>query len=301
MSEINYPLLGSYVPMSKSTDYLVGAVKIAESEDANCFMFYTGAPQNTKRVPVSELEVPEFRTDIANSDINLNTVAIHAPYVVNLGNSLKAHTFDFGVQFLSQELQRASEIGVSLVVLHPGSAVGATVQQGLDQLVKGLDDIIATKPKGIKICLETMAGKGTELGVNFQELAYVIKNVKDSSDLGVCMDTCHVFDSGYDIKNNWDGVKEEFNKEIGFDKLWCMHINDSKNGLDSGSDRHANIGYGQIGFDALCKIVWDEQFKNVPKYLETPLVEGVAPYKYEIKMLRDKKFTDFVKTIEESL
>lgn len=202
MSSQTKLLLGSYVPMKKGTNYLVGCVETALAEDANCFMFYTGAPQNTKRVPVAELGVTQFHGALKQAEITANNLAIHAPYVVNMANSINSATFQFGVDFLIQELKRAHEMGVLIVVVHPGAGVGAPTEQALDQLVKGLNEVIAQKPSGVKIALETMAGKGSEVGINFDQLAYIINQVEDSVELGVCFDTCHLYDSGYDLKND---------------------------------------------------------------------------------------------------
>jgi len=292
-----YPLLGSYAPLSQKNDYLLGTLDFVLDENANTFMFYTGAPQNTKRKPVSEFNVDEFKTKLATTNIDLDTVCIHAPYVINLGNSIKLDVWQFGIDFLIKEIKRAHEIGIKIINLHPGAAVGADPDTALDQLVKGLNEVMKVKPAGIKIALETMAGKGTEIGRNFDQLAYVINHVDKNQELGVCIDTCHLYDAGYDIKNDWEGVKAEFIEKIGLEKLFCMHINDSKYGLNSHKDRHANIGYGYLGFETIHKIVFDETIKDVPKYLETPFVDEKPPYKEEIKMLLEGKFNDFLKKL----
>lgn len=291
-------LLGSFIPMKKSTNYLLGTIAEAQVEGANCFMFYTGPPQTTKRTPIEELKVVEFHHQAEMVGIDLNTLAIHAPYVVNMANSINPSTFTFGVDFLIQELKRAAQIGVKIVVVHPGAGVGASLEQSLNQLVKGLNQVIAQKPQGVKIALETMSGKGSEVGVNFDQLAYLIDHVDNNQDLGVCFDTCHLYDSGYDIKNQWDAVKQEFNQKIGLDKLYCIHLNDSKFGLNSHKDRHANIGYGMLGFAALDKIVHDPELILVPKYLETPWIAEIPPYKEEIAMLKNHQFFDFISQIE---
>jgi len=297
----NELLLGSYAPLNAQTDYLPGTLKFALDEGANTFMFYTGAPQNTRRKPVSDFKIPEFQNEIKASRIALDTVCIHAPYVINLANAKNQNTWEFGVDFLKQEIQRAAAIGVSLINLHPGASVGLSSEIGMDQLVKGLNEVFKTKPKGMKIALETMAGKGTEIGVNFDQMAYILKHVDDHVDLGVCIDICHIYDAGYDIKNHWETVKAEFDEKVGLENLYCMHINDSKFGLNSHKDRHANIGYGQIGFEAINKIVHDEDLITVPKYLETPYIGKIAPYPYEIAMLKNQKFEDFVAQIENQI
>jgi len=291
-------LLGSYAPLNAQTGYLPGTLKFALDEGANTFMFYTGAPQNTKRKPVSDFEIPQFESEIKASRIALDTVCIHAPYVINLANAKSANTWEFGVDFLKQEIQRAAAIGVNIINLHPGASVGLGAQIGMDQLVKGLNEVFKTKPQGMKIALETMAGKGTEIGINFDQMAYILNHVDHNEDLGVCIDICHIYDAGYDIKNHWETVKAEFDQKVGLKNLCCMHINDSKFGLGSHKDRHANIGYGQIGFDAINKIVHDADLEAIPKYLETPYIGDIAPYAYEIAMLKNQKFEDFIAKLE---
>lgn len=289
---MNNLIIGCHVSM-KAPKYLLGSVQEATSYNANAFMIYTGAPQNAKRKPIQELLLPEFRANLALNNIKIEDVIVHAPYIINLANTIKPSTFDFSVELLRKELKRSQEIGVSTIVLHPGSTVGADKTLALNQIVKGLD-AACFEGQTVKIALETMAGKGNETGSNFQELAYIINNVKNKSLIGVCWDTCHLYDSGYDIVNNLENTIKEFDQLIGIEKLLVLHINDSKFGLNSHKDRHENLGMGKIGFDALMKIIYHPLFAKKTKILETPWIGNHAPYKEEITMIHNKVFNEQV-------
>ncbi|AGM25006.1 deoxyribonuclease IV [Spiroplasma chrysopicola] len=288
-------IIGSHVSMNKPGNYLLGALKDTIANDANAMMIYTGPPQNTIRVDTSNFFIEEFHEQLKSNNLSLDNVIIHAPYIINLGNSINLSTFDIAVEFLKKEIKRAEEIGVKIIVLHPGSAVGAERQVGLDQIVKGLN-LVLTKVQTVKIALETMAGKGTELGINFDELKYIIDNVNFSEKLGVCWDTCHMHDAGYDFENDLEEILAEFNNKIGLDNLLCLHINDSKNPINNHKDRHENIGYGFLGFETLIKIIYHPLLDGKIKVLETPYVGDKAnatpPYKAEIAMINAKSFTD---------
>lgn len=280
--------IGSHVGLS-APDYLLGSVKEALSYDANTFMFYTGAPQNTRRKEISELKVDEAKALMKETNIDVSKIVVHAPYIINLANTTKPETFELATSFLKKEIDRVSEIGASYLVLHPGSHVNAGVDKGLEQIVKGLN-MVLEKDSNVFICLETMSGKGSELGKNFEEIKYIIDNVTHNHLLKVCLDTCHIHDAGYDIINNLDGVLNEFDEVIGLDRLAVIHINDSKNEQGASKDRHENLGYGYIGFEALNKIVNHPQLDNVIKILETPWYENKPYYKKEIEMLRNQSF-----------
>ena len=251
----------------KKDDGMLGSVKEAISYGCNTFMFYTGAPQNTFRSDIDEDTVKRAIELMKNEKIDINDVVIHAPYIVNLANDKDESKFNFAVNFLKQELERASMLGICNVVLHPGSHVGLGGQRGLDNIIRALN-MVLDEGNGPIICLETMAGKGSELGKTFQELSYIINNVKNSSRLGVCLDTCHLNDAGYDM-SMFDNVLDEFDKIIGIDRIRCIHINDSKNGKNSHKDRHENIGFGTIGFKNLINIIYNERISSIPKILET--------------------------------
>ena len=284
-------LIGSHVSMS-GKEMLLGSAKEAFSYGANVMMVYTGAPQNTRRKPIEELNAEIGKKFMAENGIK--EVVVHAPYIINLANTTKEGYIDFAIDFLKEELRRAEAIGATQVVLHPGSHVGAGVDVGLNQIIYGLNQVI-TKDQTIQIALETMAGKGTELARTFEELARIIDGVTYNEHLSVTFDTCHVHDAGYDIKNDLSGVLTQFDKTVGLDRIKVLHINDSKNPVGAHKDRHENFGFGEIGFDALMNVIQVPEFKNLPKILETPWIKvedkvQIAPYKKEIEMIRSGKF-----------
>ena len=284
--------IGSHVSMN-GKEMMLGSVKEALSYQATTFMFYTGAPQNTAIKPISQLRIEEAKALMNENGIDIDDVVVHAPYIINLANTLKPETFELAVNFLKQEVERCEAIGVSRLVLHPGSHVKAGDEAGLKQIVKGLN--MALKPnQKVKIALETMAGKGSELGRTFDQLQYMIEHVEHNELLGVCLDTCHLNDAGYDL-TKFDEILDEFDEKIGLDRLLVVHVNDSKNDRGAHKDRHENIGYGTIGFDTLNKIVHHPKLKDVPKILETPYIEGHAPYKEEIDMLKTQTFNNGLK------
>ena len=284
--------IGSHVSMN-GKEMMLGSVKEALSYQATTFMFYTGAPQNTARKPISQLRIEEAKALMNENGIDIDDIVVHAPYIINLANTLKPETFELAVNFLKQEVERCEAIGVSRLVLHPGSHVKAGDEAGLKQIVKGLN--MALKPnQKVKIALETMAGKGSELGRTFDQLQYMIEHVEHNELLGVCLDTCHLNDAGYDL-TKFDEILDEFDEKIGLDRLLVVHVNDSKNDRGVHKDRHENIGYGTIGFDTLNKIVHHPKLKDVPKILETPYIEGHAPYKEEIDMLKTQTFNNGLK------
>lgn len=289
---MNELIIGSHVSFNNK-DQLLGAVKEAVSYGSNTFMFYTGAPQNTRRGEINDFVTLEAYKLMKENNIELDKVIVHAPYIVNLANP---DNMEFSIDFLTNEVERCNLLGMKYLILHPGSSVNVSREEGIANIIKGLNAIL-TNNNNICICLETMAGKGNELGRNFLELKEIIDGVNFKDSIGVCMDTCHLFDSGIDI-TDFDKVLDDFDKQIGLNYLKCIHINDSKNIFSSHKDRHENIGYGNIGFDILIKIIYNERIKNIPKILETPYVGKTdddkeriyPPYKYEIEMIRNKKF-----------
>lgn len=285
--------LGSHVGMS-GKDMLLGSAKEAYSYGANVFMAYTGAPQNTRRKDIGELKIDEAWEYM--QDKGIEDIIIHAPYIINLGNTVKPETYEIAEQFLATELERTAAMGSKVMVLHPGSHVGEGVDKGIEQIVNGINNVL-TADSPVYIALETMAGKGSEIGRSFEELARIYDGVKYNDKLRVCFDTCHVNDSGYDLVNDLSGVFTKFDKIIGADQIAVFHINDSKNPCGAAKDRHENFGFGHIGFDTLKEIVYMEDFAEVPKILETPYVKNpdnnkvsYAPYKYEIQMIREGRF-----------
>ena len=289
---MNELIIGSHVSFNNK-DQLLGSVKEAVSYGSNTFMFYTGAPQNTRRGEINDFVTLEAYKLMKENNIELDKVIVHAPYIFNLANP---DNMEFSIDFLTNEVERCNLLGMKYLVLHPGSSVNVSREEGIANIIKGLNAIL-TNNNNICICLETMAGKGNELGRNFLELKEIIDGVNFKDSIGVCMDTCHLFDSGIDI-TDFDKVLDDFDKQIGLNYLKCIHINDSKNIFSSHKDRHENIGYGNIGFDILIKIIYNERIKNIPKILETPYVGKTdddkeriyPPYKYEIEMIRNKKF-----------
>lgn len=283
------PKLGSHVGMS-GKEMMLGSVKEAVSYDADTFMLYTGAPQNTKRKDISELNIaPAWECMRAN---NIEDFVVHAPYIINLANTVNSATYEIAVEFLALEIERTTAMGSHILILHPGSHVGAGVDAGIDRIVQGLNEVLA-KDQDCYIALETMAGKGSEIGRSFEELAAIYDKVTHNDKLRVCMDTCHLNDAGYDIVHDFDGVIDRFDQLIGKEQIALFHINDSKNECGAGKDRHANIGDGTIGIEALRYIVHHPDFISLPKILETPYIPSltdsdkkVAPYKEEIALLR---------------
>ncbi len=285
--------LGSHLGMS-GKEMLLGSAKEAVSYGADTFMFYTGAPQNTRRKSISELNIDAAWDYLSQHQIE--EIIVHAPYIINLGNSVKPETFELAVQFLQLEIERTAACKSQTLILHPGAHVGAGTEAGIAQIIKGLNEVL-TADTPCNIALETMAGKGSEIGRSFEELAQIYDGVIHSDKLRVCFDTCHTSDSGYDIIHDFDGVIEKFDRLIGKDQIAVFHVNDSKNPSGAAKDRHANIGFGEIGFDALSYIVHHPDFTDVPKILETPYIpsptkekKSYAPYKYEMEMLRRQTF-----------
>ena len=285
--------IGSHVGMS-GKDMMLNSVKEALSYGANTFMVYTGAPQNTRRKKVEELNIEAAKKCMEENGIK--TFVVHAPYIINLANTVKQETFDIAVEFLGIEIKRTAAMGASVLVLHPGSHVGAGEEAGIAQIVKGLD-MVMTADMPVHIALETMAGKGSEIGRTFEELRAIYDGVKYPEKLRVCFDTCHVNDAGYDLVNDYEGVMQKFDEVIGLDQIAVFHINDSKNPLGAHKDRHENIGKGSIGFDTLLKVVSDERFRDVPKILETPYIKdeedpkkSYPPYKEEIARLQKAEY-----------
>ena len=291
---MNQLIIGNHVSFNKN-DQLLGSVKEALSYNANTFMFYTGAPQNTMRYPINKEITKQAQNLMKENNIDINNVIVHAPYIINLANE---KNLDFSIEFLKEEINRCEELGIKKMVLHPGSHVNLGIEKGIENIALALNEALKNE-KNVIICLETMAGKGSEVGQNFEELKQIIDKVEKKDKIMVCLDTCHLNDSGYDI-SEFDQILEEFNNIIGLDKIGCIHINDSKNLAFSHKDRHENIGLGTIEFEDLINVIYNDKLKNVPKILETPYVgkddnskERIyPPYKFEIEMIRNKKFNE---------
>lgn len=289
-------IIGSHVSYTKE-EGLLGSVKEAISYGSNTFMFYTGAPQNTKRTKIDKEASKQALKLMKENNINVENVVIHAPYIINLANDKDEEKWNFAVLFLKQEIERAKILGINKIVLHPGSHVGLGIEKGLENISKGLN-IVLNEKNGPIICLETMAGKGTELGKNFEELKKIIDNVDNKNRLMICLDTCHLNDAGYDM-DKFDEMLDKFDRIIGIEKIGCIHINDSKNQKGAHKDRHENIGIGCIGFKSLNKIIKHKKLENIPKILETPYVSinggkdrTYPPYKFEIEMIKNNHYNE---------
>ncbi len=281
--------IGSHVSFRKDTQ-LVGSLDEALSYGSTTFMFYTGAPQNTNRIPLDKGLISEAKEKMKKHGIDIKDIIVHAPYIINLANS-DTNKYEFSINFLKQECKRCEELGIEKLVLHPGSHVGLGEEVGLNNIINALNEILP----GTKtiILLETMAGKGTELGKSLEQIKTIIAGVK-YSNIGICLDTCHLSDAGYDMSDFDIFVKKLEDMNL-FKKVKCIHINDSKNPLGAHKDRHENIGFGYLGFDTLINIIYHDKFKDIPKILETPYIGEIAPYKYEIDMIKCKKFDDKLK------
>ena len=280
--------LGSHVSMSKG---LKAAAEEAVSYGATTFMIYTGAPQNTIRKPIEKLKIEEGHEYMKSHGID--DIVIHAPYIINLA-SFKDDIYQLGIEFLAKEINRTEAIGAKYLVMHPGAFTQRDLDYGINRIIEGLNKVL-TKETKVTLCLETMAGKGTEVGRNFNEIKRIIDGVELSDKIGVCFDTCHTHDSGYDIINDLDGVMSEFDKEIGLERMKVFHLNGSLNVKGAKKDRHANLGakddnprgLDYIGFEAIHRLVHSEYAKGRLMILETPwLDEKTNLYKEEIAMLR---------------
>lgn len=297
-------IIGSHVSFGKNQ--LLGATEEALSYGSNTFMFYTGAPTNTIRKDIDSDYISKAQQLMKENNIDIENVVCHAPYIVNLGNATDPDKYEFSKNFIKKELIRCDEMGITKMVLHPGNAIGITPEEGLNNIANALNEILDGTTKCL-ILLETMAGKGTECGRTTEELAYIIEKIERKEQIGVCLDTCHLNDSGYNI-NEFDKYLDEFDKLIGIDRIKCIHINDSKNEQASHKDRHANFGVGTLGFDTLINVIYNERLSKVPKILETPYIGDTddskeriyPPYKFEIEMIRNKKYNpEFLNQIRE--
>ncbi|MDX9692508.1 MAG: deoxyribonuclease IV [Acholeplasmataceae bacterium] len=281
--------IGSHVSMSGNDMYL-GSVKEALSYQATAFMIYTGAPQNTIRKRLTELKIEEAVELMKASSLSFDDVVVHAPYIINLANP-DPEKRAFAISFLTEEVKRTDAMHVSQIVLHPGSAVGKDREQAVLWIAEGINQVISnTIGSKVRIALETMAGKGNEVGKTFEELKSIIDLISDKRRISVCFDTCHTHDAGYHVKENFEEVISSFDQIVGKSYISVFHINDSKNECGAAKDRHENIGFGYLGFEALIKVIYHPDFMHIPKILETPYIDDKAPYLEEIKMIKSMKF-----------
>lgn len=284
--------IGAHVSFRRE-EQLLGCVLEALSYGANTFMFYTGAPQNTARAAI-DLELTALAHKLMKeNDIDVHKVVVHAPYIINLANDNEK--YEFAIRFLREEIERVERLGIDLLVLHPGSHVGLGSEKGVENIIRALNTVVDSKTN-VKICLETMAGKGSECGKDFDELSKILKAMNYPEKVGVCLDTCHIHDAGYSL-SDFDETLSLFDQKIGLSKLWVLHVNDSKNERGSHKDRHENFGLGNIGFEHLISVIYHPKLKGIPKILETPYVSKkdedkekiYPPYKFEIEMIKNQK------------
>ena len=283
--------LGCHVSMS-GPDYYLGSVKEALSYEANTFMFYTGAPQNSIRLPLERLKIAEGRALIKESGLDESKIVVHAPYIINIANQLNVDNYELGKRHLLSEIQRTHAFGPKILVLHPGSHVSTGVENGIDSIVKALNEVLDQDGTDVKIALETMAGKGSEMGTSFEQFKEIISKLNKPERVGICLDTCHINDNDFDV-SDIDSILNEFDKVLGLNKLLVVHVNDTKNPKGAHKDRHENIGYGYLGFETLNKVVHHPRLQGIPMILETPYYEGNPPYKKEIEMFRNESFEDW--------
>ena len=274
--------IGSHVGFNKNNQ-LLGSLEEALSYESNTFMFYTGAPQNTMRYAIDDKLTYEAYQKMKENNIELDKIIVHAPYIINLANPEETK-HEFAINFLKQEISRCEKLGIKNMVLHPGSHVGEGIEKGIELIIDGLNKVLESD-NSVCILLETMAGKGSEVGSSFEEIKQIIDGVNKKELIGVCMDTCHIHDAGYNL-NKFDEVLDEFDKIIGLQYIKCLHINDSKNICGARKDRHENIGKGYIGLDNLIKVIYNKRLDNIPRILETPYINEKAPYKEEIELIR---------------
>ena len=288
----NKLLIGSHVSM-KAPNYFYGSVLETLENGANTLMFYTGAPQNTKRTPIENCKIEEGYQLLLQNNIDVNKIICHAPYLINLANKSTKEKEEFSIDLLISEINRCDSFKCKFLVLHPGMSLNLSIEDALLNIIDGLNIAIAAT-NNVVICIETMAGKGSEVGTTFEQVAYIISHINNKERIGVCLDTCHIHDAGYDLSNS-DKILDEFDKIIGLNYLKVIHLNDSKNVRGARKDRHANLGKGQIGFKYLYDFAYNPRLENIPKILETPRIGEKSPYKEEIEMLRSGNWFDIEK------
>ena len=250
------------------------------SIDANTFQFFPRSPRGGKAKELDLDDVVKLEELMKNNGIEV--ILAHAPYIINLASKSEKTRMN-AFEIFEDDLRRLSYLPNNMYNFHPGSHVGQGIEKGIELISKSLNELLYEDMNTV-VLLETMAGKGTEIGSKFEELESIIEKVELNDKVGVCIDTCHIYDGGYDIKNDLDGVLDDFDSIIGMDRLKAIHLNDSKFGLNSHKDRHEKIGLGELGLDAICEIINHRKLRDLPFYLETP--NDVDGYHEEIKLLR---------------
>lgn len=270
-------VIGCHLSVSKG---FAAMGRQALSIGANTFQFFTRNPRGGKAKEIDEKDVEELKRLLLEN--KFGTILAHAPYTLN-PCSKDEKTREFALQTMTDDLKRMEYLPGNLYNFHPGSHTGQGVDKGIELISAQLNAVL-TEDMNTTVLLETMAGKGSEVGSKFEELKSIIDKTRLNQKLGVCLDTCHVFDAGYDIVNNLDGVLEEFDRIVGIERLKAVHLNDSMNYLGCHKDRHQKIGLGGIGLDAFERIINHPSLKNLPFFLETP--NELDGYAEEIRVLR---------------
>lgn len=273
--------IGCHLSCSKGYENMA---REAASIGANTFQFFTRNPRGGKAKDIDPADIAAFNR--LAEEAGINTILAHAPYTLNPA-SAKPETREFAIQTLADDLMRMENTPNQMYNMHPGAHVGQGVDKGIELIAEALDQVLLPE-QTTTLLLETMAGKGSEIGGKFEELAQIIERVDLSEHVGVCLDTCHIWDGGYDIVGSLDAVLEDFDRVIGLDRLKAIHLNDSKNPLASHKDRHEVIGGGQIGLDALVVVTEHPALCELPFFLETPHDELVG-YAEEISLIRSKR------------
>ena len=271
--------IGSHLSSSKGFCSIASdALKIG----ANTFQFFTRNPRGGQAKDIDENDIAEFLK--ISQENGFGKILAHAPYTINVC-SADERTRRFGIDTMKDDLQRMEYTPGNMYNFHPGSHVNQGVEIGIKLIIDALNEIL-TKEQKTAVLLETMAGKGSEIGRTFEEIRQIIDGVELNEKLGVCLDTCHVYDGGYDIVNDLDGVLDNFDRVIGLDRLKAIHLNDSKNPMGSHKDRHEKIGEGSLGIKAITRIINHPKLRDLPFFLETP--NEIDGYAKEIKLLREK-------------
>ena len=292
-SDLINMVIGTHMSIAK------GIVKTAENVvkmNADTMQIFSRNPRGSNYKDPTVKEAEEFQR--IRREAGFGAILAHAPYTMNLA-SAKPEVYEFACTVIREDVTRMDRLGIENLVFHPGSHTGIGAEAGIQNIIAGLDQAITGK-ENITVLLETMSGKGTEIGWRFEELKAIRDGVSHPERIGICLDTCHVFAAGYDIVNSYEDVINEFDSVIGLEYLKVIHLNDSKNQLGSHKDRHENIGFGNVGFNALLKVLNDKRFEQIPKILETPYVsvsklESYPPYKEEIEMLKKQTFNENLK------
>lgn len=249
--------------------------------NANTMQIFSRNPRGSNFKNPSEKEVEEFQK--IRKEHHFGPILAHAPYTMNLA-SAKPEVYEFACDVIREDIQRMDNLGIENIVFHPGSHTGIGTEAGIENIIRGLNQAI-TESQNITVLLETMSGKGTEIGVRFEELKTIRDGVNHPEKVGICLDTCHVFSAGYDIVNHLEEVLDELDENIGLSYLRAIHLNDSMMPFGSRKDRHATIGDGKIGLEALMKVITNPRLAGIPFYLETPLDD--AGHKQEIQMIKE--------------